>query len=156
MRHTTCTYIKMNIHPKDEIILTRVNLHTFFLGVVQCMFNRRSPGDLLFFPFLFSFLNRIFNVWELWEQNFFSTPPSSFPTTTSLRTQRRWKNFEQNLFSTPPPSSFTTSLRTQCRWKNEKVLPPTLGVGTTTRPQRCHQPLPGSPITNARSCTKMD
>ena len=61
----------MNIHPKDEIILTRVNLHTFFLGVVQCMFNRRR--SLLSFFLLFS------------EQNFFSTPPSSFPTTTSPR-----------------------------------------------------------------------
>ena len=74
----------MNIHPKDEIILTRVNLHTFFLGVVQCMFNRRSPGDLLFFPFLFSEQN--FYFLGPWEQNFFlnffSTPaPSSFPTT---------------------------------------------------------------------------
>ena len=131
MRHTTCTYIKMNIHPKDEIILTRVNLHTFFLGVVQCMFNRRSPGDLLFFPFLFSFLNRIFNVWN-WEGTEFFLNSSIFFSHHDL-----------------------TPLR-QCQWKNEKVLPPTLGVGTTTRPQRCHQPLPGSQIVHARSCTKMD
>ena len=146
----------MNIHPKDEIILTRVNLHTFFLGVVvqQCMFNRRSE---ISYSFLFSFLNRIFIFWDgnrIFSQllHLLYFPPRPHSETT------RWKNFEQNFFSTPPPSSIpaTTSLRTQCQWKNEKVLPPTLGVGTTTRPQRCHRPLPGSQIVHARSCTKMD